>query len=1041
MKEGDIVLYPKNAQKALDPALFENPTSEYRGTPFWAWNCDMTPEMLTRQIDILQEMGLGGFHMHSRSGMAVPYLSDRFMDLVKVCVEKARENKMLAWLYDEDRWPSGAAGGLVTRDHAYRSRSLLFTTASREGQTLAAQANPQSIRPGLRTEAREGQTPAARYGVTLDKDGFLVNARRLSDSEAEAMPGETLWNAYICVAEDSPWYNNQAYLDTLSEKAVRRFIEVTHERYAQCVGKDFGGIVPAIFTDEPQFSRKKTLGFAHSKADVSLPWTDDLPETFAAAYGTDLWDGLPELFFDLPDGKPSTVRYHYHAHISDRFAGAFADQIGAWCEKHNLLLTGHMMEEPTLESQTEALGEVMRSLSGFQLPGIDMLCDRYEYTTAKQAQSVAHQYGREGVLSELYGVTGWHYDFRGHKLQGDWQAALGITVRVQHLSWVSMRGPAKRDYPASISYQSPWYKEYPLIENHFARLNTALVRGKAAIRVAMVHPVESYWLLYGPKEQTHAQREELDTQFQNITDWLLNGLIDFNYLSEALLPAQCARGNAPLAVGKMAYDVVLVPACKTLRGTTVERLEAFADAGGTLLFVGEIPSLVDAVPSDRVQKLAAKARAIPFQKTAILGALEPWRAVDVRDESGIRPEFLLQQMREDGEDRWLFLCNGRPAPNPDLPAGRKLTVKLNGTWKPTLYDTMTGDIRPLPCAYADGKTVLTQPWNVHDSLLLRLEPGMASASAAQAAPARGEERRFEGLVDVTLSEPNVLLLDRAEYAFDDGPWQPRAEILEIDRRFREQIGYTSRGGHLPQPWVTPEVASFEHFLRLRFAIQSGIRVESPKLAIESPELCQTWLNGKPVALEADGWFVDEAIETCALPPILPGENVLEIRMPIGQRLGPEWCYLLGDFGVALHGTDTALTEPVRKLGFGNWAAQGLPFYAGNVTYHLPVETGGRFLLKVPQYRNPLLTVALDGERRGTIVFAPYELALETTPGAHRVDLTAYGNRANAFGSVHNANPQERWLGPGAWQSKGDAWCDEYNLWPTGVLISPRVYEI
>lgn len=53
-----------------------------------------------------------------------------------------------------------------------------------------------------------------------------------------------------------------------------------------------------------------------------------------------------------------------------------------------------------------------------------MLYDSRELNTAKQAQSVVHQYGREGMLSELYGVTGWEFDFRGHKLAGDWQAAL-----------------------------------------------------------------------------------------------------------------------------------------------------------------------------------------------------------------------------------------------------------------------------------------------------------------------------------------------------------------------------------------------------------------------------------------------------------------------------------------------------------------------------------------------------------------------------------------------------------------------------------------
>lgn len=83
------------------------------------------------------------------------------------------------------------------------------------------------------------------------------------------------------------------------------------------------------------------------------------------------------------------------------------------------------MNEWTLHSQTMAVGEAMRPMMNFGIPGIDMLCDRRELSTAKQAQSVARQMGRRGVMSEIYGVTGWTFDFRNPKLAGDWQAALG----------------------------------------------------------------------------------------------------------------------------------------------------------------------------------------------------------------------------------------------------------------------------------------------------------------------------------------------------------------------------------------------------------------------------------------------------------------------------------------------------------------------------------------------------------------------------------------------------------------------------------------
>ena len=54
------MLYKKNSAGALDRRLFERPTSEYRGAPFWAWNCKVTEDIVDRQTAILKEMGFGG---------------------------------------------------------------------------------------------------------------------------------------------------------------------------------------------------------------------------------------------------------------------------------------------------------------------------------------------------------------------------------------------------------------------------------------------------------------------------------------------------------------------------------------------------------------------------------------------------------------------------------------------------------------------------------------------------------------------------------------------------------------------------------------------------------------------------------------------------------------------------------------------------------------------------------------------------------------------------------------------------------------------
>lgn len=1026
-------LYPKNRSAALDPALFAHPTSEYRGTPFWSWNNKLNQAQLLRQIDFFKEMGMGGYHIHCRTGLDTPYLGDEFLKIVKACADKGKAEAMLTWLYDEDRWPSGFAGGLVTRDERFRARHLLFTVRPYDDQDRqAVNVNTSAARARRMGNGRL----IARYAVELEK-GRLKNYRRLAENEA-APAGAKVWWAYVETAKPSAWFNNQTYVDTLNPKAMEKFVEVTHEAYHKILGGEFGGSVPAIFTDEPQFVHKQNMARSTAADDIIMPFTEDFPQTYRKQYGEDLLDRLPEVFWELPGGRASQARYRYHDHLAERFSAAFADTIGGWCAKHGISLTGHMMEEPTLQSQTAALGEAMRSYRSFQIPGIDMLCDRHEYTTAKQAQSAAHQYGRPGVLSELYGVTGWDFDFVGHKAQGDWQAALGITVRVLHLSWVSMAGEAKRDYPASIFYQSPWYKEYRVVEDHFARVNTALTRGKPQVRVGVIHPIESYWLCFGPRDLTGVERKQREQDFDNLINWLLFGQIDFNYICEALLPSQNPQQSGrQFTVGRMAYDAVIVPPMRTIRASTLDRLEAFAAAGGKLIFAGEIPTLVDATPSTRPAALAQRAQKMHFEREPLMAALDGVRDLRVQL-SGDAPNSLLYQMRADGPRRQVFICNtDKFAPR----GGAQL--QFRGAWRATLLDTMTGSQRSLPVACDKDWTTVAWDFPAHGHILLTLEPGAAGqvAAAAPARPARTERGALPQRAPITLSEPNVVLLDQAPWRLNDGAWQSCEEILRLDNLVRKELGLSPRTGEIAQPWCEPSDPRVLGQLELKFPIHCDVDAPGVKLAVEQPSDVQLLLDGKAVPVRDAGWWVDEAIRTVPLPKLARGEHELIVKTAYRRKTNVEWLYLLGDFGVTLQGREPRITSPVRELAFGDWTKQGLPFYAGNVTYHCRIETGAKATaLRIPQFKTPLVAVDVDGKRCGPVAFAPFEIELgKLAPGAHAVDLTAYGNRHNAFGCVHRT-VENSWIGPNAWRTAGKEWTYDYRLKPTGILSSPTVLE-
>ncbi|MBQ7920983.1 MAG: hypothetical protein IJ325_00175 [Clostridia bacterium] len=1015
------MLYGKNNTSALSDELFRSPTCEYRGMPFWAWNCALEEKELLWQIEVFKKMGFGGFFMHSRAGLDTEYLGDEFMEIVQSCVEKAKTEKMLAGLYDEDRYPSGSAGGIVTKEEKYRKRYLVFSPEP-----------PPQERVIL---------DFGMFDIVLD-DGRSLKAYKRICSKEEAV-GE-IWYAYEEMAESR---NGQTYVDTMNPEAIGKFIEVTYDAYSQKVGSEFGKAVPAIFTDEPAVAFKTRLKASSAKEKLIFSWTDDFEDTYTAAYGESLLAKLPELVWNLPDLSPSLSRYRYFDHADNRFQTAYMAQIYDWCQKNGIAFTGHVMGEYILDVQS-AMYEAMPAYKNMTIPGVDILYSLHQFNTLKQCQSAVRQYGKEAMVSELYGISSWDYDFRDYKMSGDWQAAMGVTIRVPHLSMVSMEGVAKRDFPPSINYQSPWYEKFSLVEDHFARLNTALTRGKPIVHVGIIHPMESYWLRWGPKEQNDDACKKLDKNFEDINTWLTLHCLDFDYISEKLFPELCPNGGFPLNVGEMAYDVIIVPGCETLRGTTVERLSAFAQAGGKLVFMGEEPAYMDALPSDVPAALYHKSTVIPFSCSALLSTLEEVREVEVREKNNTISQDMLYQMRQDGADRWLFICRGQDPEDKDAAECRSLTIKIKGKWDVRLYDTLCGDIRPLTAEIKDNTTYLSVDQYNYDSFLFRLTPADEVSKDNAEVPVIEQAVAPVSLeipsgVPFTLWEPNALLLDIAEYALDDEPYRPQEELLRIDTYLREELGLPKRGLGCVR-WRLPK-APAEHRVRLRFRISSEIDLQDAMLAMEHPEMAEIFWNGEKVSCEICGFYVDHCIKTVRIPDICAGENILELILPFSVRHCVERCYILGSFGIKVEDSEKTIVPLADTLDFGDIVPQTLAFYSGKLDYHLDIEvpaecSGEELQLYIAKYRGSLIQVLMDDEERGEILYPPYTCSLgKMETGRHRITLRLYVPRTNGFGPVHYCAPWKCiYYESGVWQSKDKWFTYGYSLSDQGILAKPEL---
>jgi hypothetical protein len=253
--------------------LFKNPTKEYRAAPFWAWNCELSKEMLEKEIEVMKEMGFGGYYMHTRVGMATKYLSEEFMELIRACIEKGKEVDMYSYLYDEDRWPSGTAGGFTTNDAPENLQKMLyFTYKPYDDGTLTCESDISKSR-----EPNSKYKLISCYDIELDAESKLVSYKEI-DLGVEPEVGHEKWFAYM---------EYGGYCDTMRKDTIDTFIKITYDRYKEWYGNEFAEYAPTIFTDEPQMREKKLLRYASEKRGIVVPYTNDFDETFAAKYGRD----------------------------------------------------------------------------------------------------------------------------------------------------------------------------------------------------------------------------------------------------------------------------------------------------------------------------------------------------------------------------------------------------------------------------------------------------------------------------------------------------------------------------------------------------------------------------------------------------------------------------------------------------------------------------------------------------------------------------------------------------------------------------------
>ena len=559
--------------------------------PFWFWNGEMKEEEIIRQIGEMKDKGLTGFLIHPRQGMEVPYLSRAFFEKVKVAVREAKRLDMEVWLYDEFPYPSGISGGKVTLDHPeYACRELIKTCRVCEGgehvklyapwgKVVMAKAFPVTegiCRWDESIDLREFIGCGYRQDVFQMSGLTQYNKKRYFQGELsqfldwKAPDGQ--WKIYIYTESVMRHFKYfETFIDPLNPRAVRYFLETTHERYKEYVGEEFGKTIKGVFTDE-------VTAFPPEN-----PWSPLLPGLVKEKFGLDLPAYLPALTEDMGE-ITAKVRYAYHKTLTEQFIESWDKQVYKWCEDNHLFYIG---EKPILRSSQLKYVHVPGIDAGHQKIGsrANVIPAKYR-ANGKIASSAAHFYKKPAALCEAFHSIGWGMTLQDAKWIFDWLAVVGIDWFITHGAYYTADGLKKHDAPPSFFYQMPWWRNTRCLSDYTRRLNDFLRGGKRRVSVLLLDPVTSTWT------ETDKGQERLKEDFAAFKSELLKQGTDYYIMDPQLF----AEGKVTKVQEKVyyencgdAYEIVVLPFMTNLEPEAVEKLKEYIEMGGTVLAAGTVP--------------------------------------------------------------------------------------------------------------------------------------------------------------------------------------------------------------------------------------------------------------------------------------------------------------------------------------------------------------------------------------------------------------------------------------------------------------------
>ena len=960
----------------------ENVPAEFRPVSFWFMNHYLQPEEMRRQIREMANKGYGGFMFHGRDGLRSRYLEQEWEDALRVAMDEAKKQGLDAWLYDENHYPSGIAGGKILEQLPGRSMRSLAVSAE------------ERVSPGATVRLELEQAPRYAFAVptstpTAEPIELLsrITGERLewqNPFSSDAVVLVLVEHAY----QPGPGNLYESYPDYLDPEVAGGFIQQTHGWYRERFGRDLGAHFRGIFTDNA------CANFGHIRR--SIPWSHEFDRRFLAAAGTRIEPLLPWLFLTGPAARESRLRFWRF--LGDEFIRTFIGAIRTVCDDAHIFSTGHYCLEDGMGEHIRQIGDYFAVMKNQSLNAVDQLGPAlkggslFDYPPGKagtesvtacirNTASAALFYDSPRVMCESFGLaSGWRLDLGEIRRIVGFLSALGADLFVPHGLYYSIAGNRKWECTPDHLHNPLW--DYSRAWTDWAGRISFLTAGwESVAEVAVLHPtttLQAHIELGAPKTNPDATdlgpvADRVEATFRDLVNELLHSQVVHEILPEDVLQQAVVTESVlcvPTRKGKSTCTLrcVILPAVRVIELRTLDILRQFAQSGGKVLCLGDLPDAAYDPATGTLTGLDASA--LPFE------------VLEFSDATATAPPELWQRLGA-------RLRAVVPQPLEIRNSRRQIISRVWEKWGRRFYllhNCSTKAQRNLSMTIRDSQSLSC----------LDLEQAIPTATAVA-----GVDGRFR--LDLEAAETLVFVEDSATSAL------PYLEAPEVCVSLPEQA--ISIGGPWSFTTKKPNILPLRNG-RMQYA-ECKERHEFPFRAGELPApvwllvdhemtrselICQrysnrlkVWVNDQLAGPFQPGAILDHWIfETDVAALLRSGVNRIVIEtggifLENDHRLWNP--YLAGDFTLS-----SGRAQPVlaSQLDLGDWTRMGFPYFAGEGIY--------RKTLRLPDWGNPqtcvldlgklanTAAVFINGQPLGVRVNPPWRFTLPELAGGTEVQL-------------------------------------------------------